>query len=126
MFEVLKYFAIAISGTLIVGIAFAVIISLKGFLEDSDRPIFQFIYSGLKIILIIALLFCVIIAPFAPDEEEVRIKRMQSIVYMIEDDECYHRYSCAYVQNSDYYETTLDSAMDHYLVPCDKCKPIEY
>lgn len=126
MLEFLKDFIYMIPVIVIVGIGFAAIISLKGFLEDSDRPIFQFIYSALKIILIIVFIIMLFIAFFTPDEEEAREKRMQSIVYMIEDDEYYHRYSCDYVQKNDYYEITLESAMDHYLVPCHKCEPIEY
>lgn len=126
MIEILKYFAIVISGVSIVSIAFVVIIHIKDFLEYSDRPVFQFIYSVLKTILIIALLICIIIAFLTPDEEEAREKRMQSIVYMIEDDEYYHSYSCDYVQKNDYYKITLESAMDHSLVPCHKCEPIEY
>ena len=71
MLEFLKDFFYIIPVVVIVSIAFAAIISLKGFLEDSDRPIFQFIYSALKTILIIALLICIIIAFFTPDKESI-------------------------------------------------------
>lgn len=86
MLEFLSDFIYMIPIIVIVSIAFAAIISLKGFLQDSDRPIFQFIYSVLKALLIIALLVCIVIAFFLPDKE-ANANPVENVVCVIKSNE---------------------------------------